>query len=529
MATHRYLHAAVLTALFGACWSLTAHAATPTPLACDDATFLRRATLDLVGRQPTPEELDAFVDSRSTSKRADLVDQLLADPAWATNWARYFRDVILAKRTDERAIFMAGPLEDFLKQNLDRHAPHWDEVARAMITATGAPLEHGETAIIFAQMGETADIAAEVSRVFNGIQIQCAQCHDHFTDRWKRNQFHEFAAFFPRIEIRRRPGDGPDRFEVVSRDIKRPRGAKKPDDPRLGQIEHRMPDLDDPSKPGTVMQPRSFLTGHSLPLGTPDMERRRTAARLVTSANNPWFARAIVNRIWTELVGDGFYDGIDDLGPDREPRNPETLESVCQTFVASDHDLKTLFRVVMATPAYQSPAESRSSESRAVGETSCPQRLRADQLFSQVLVALDIDESALSERLGTRGGKKGSAMKKALGTPRAGFHQVFGFDPGLPRDEITGSIPQVLMLMNGPQLARAIDGDRPSLLGRLLRAEPDDRAVADELHTRTLGRHATPEELAVCVDHVRDTGDRAEAFEDIFWALINSAEFITRK
>lgn len=524
MATQRQLLAAVLTAFLSAIASF-AGAAAPAPLRCDDVTFLRRATLDLVGRQPTVEELDAFVASRSKSKRADLVDRLLADPAWATNWARYFRDVILYKRTDERAIFMAGPLEDFLKEKLDRPTPNWDEVAREMITATGAPLEHGETAIIIAQMGETAEIAAEVSRVFNGIQIQCAQCHDHFTDRWKRNQFHEFAAFFPRIEIRRQPGEGPDRFEVVSRDVDRRRAAKKPDNPRLGQIEHRMPDLDDPSKPGTVMQSRFFLTSDSLPLGTPDKERRKMADRLVTSKNNPWFARAIVNRIWTELVGDGFYDGIDDLGPDREPRNSEMLESLCDTFVASDHDIKTLFRGVMATPAYQSPAESRSSASRDVGETSCPQRLRADQLFSQVMTALGIDEEALPVRMG----KKGGEMKKAFGTPRAGFNQAFGFDPGLPRDEITSSIPQVLMLMNGPQLARAIDGDRPTLLGRLLRDEPDDRAVADELHVRTLGRHATPAEIAVCVDHVRDTGDRAEAFEDIFWALINSAEFITRK
>ena len=525
MATMHHLRRVFFAALLAACVPFTAGAATPAPLRCDDATFLRRATLDLVGRQPNPEELDAFLASGSPSKRADLVDTLLADPGWATNWARYFRDVILYKRTDERALFMARPLEEFLSHKLDQPAAPWDEVAHEMITARGAPAEHGETAIIMAQMGETADIAAEVSRVFNGIQIQCAQCHNHFTDRWKRTQFHEYAAFFPRIEIKREPGDGPNRYEVVSRDIDRRRMAKKPDNPRLGQIEHRMPDLDDPSKPGKVMQPRFFLTGDALPLGTPDKERRETVARLLTSKNNPWFARAIVNRIWTELVGDGFYDGIDDLGPDREPRNAEQLESLCKTFVASDHDLKTLFRVVMATPAYQSPAESRASESRAVGETSCPQRLRADQLFTQVMAALGVDEAALPGRIG----KKGGDTKRVLGTPRGGFNQVFGFDPGLPRDEITGSIPQALMLMNGPQLARAIDGDRPTLLGRLLREEPDDRAVADELHVRTLGRHATPAEIAVCVDHVRDTGDRAEAFEDVFWALINSAEFVTRK
>ncbi len=504
---------------------LVAGAASPAPPRCDDATFLRRATLDLVGRQPTADELDAFLASQSSSKRAVLVERLLTDPDWATNWARYFRDVILYRRTDDRAIGMARPLETYLTSQLEKPKARWDRIAHDMITASGAPSEHGETAIIMAQMGETSDIAAEVSRVFTGIQIQCAQCHDHFTDRWKRPQFHNLAAFFPRIEISRTEGEGLDRFEVVSHDVDRRRFKKKPDNPRRGDLEHKMPDLDDPSKPGTVMQPKFFLTGHTLPLGTSDKERRETVARLVSSKENPWFARAIVNRIWTELVGDGFYDGIDDLGPDRKPRSPELLDDLCRDFVAADYDLKSLFRTVMATPVYQSKAESRASATRDVGGSSCPQRLRADQLFSQVTLALGIDEETIAARAGKR---PGGALKQ-FQTPRGGFNQVFGYDPGLPRDEIAGSIPQALMLMNGPQLARAIEGNRGTLLASLLREEGDDRAVADELHVRTLGRHATPGEIAVCLTHVKTTGDRAEAFEDIFWALINGAEFIHRK
>ncbi len=506
---------------------LLALAASPAPPPrCDDATFLRRATLDLIGRQPTGNELDEFVASRSASKRTDLVNRLLADPAWATNWSRYFRDVILYRRSDDRAIFMAKPLEAFLTSHLSKPVARWDHIADDMITALGTPAEHGETAIIMAQMGETSDIAAEVSRVFNGIQIQCAQCHDHFTDRWKRNQFHELAAFFPRVKIDRMPGAGPDRFEVVSRDFSRRGRGKKPDNPRRGDLEHTMPDIDDPSKPGTVMQPKFFLTGHTMPLGTPDLERRETVARHITSKENPWFARAIVNRIWTELVGDGFYDGIDDLGPDREPRGADDLDALCTKFVAADHDLKVLFRAVMATPAYQSQVQSRADGSRAIGEASCPQRLRADQLFSQVMLALGIDEEGFAARAAQQ---RPANKTKPFATPRNVFNHVFGYDPGLPRDEITGSIPQVLMLMNGKHLARGLDGKRRTFLGQLLREEPDDRAVADELHVRTLARHATSAEIAVCIDHVRTTSDRAEAFEDIFWALINSAEFVHRK
>jgi hypothetical protein len=304
--------------LAGAAWlaGVGLAAATPAPAArCDDATFLRRATLDLAGRQPTAAEIEAFSSADAATKRAEAIDRLLADPDWARTWARYFRDVILYRRTDERALLMAGPVEDFLARRL-RDDPRWDAIAREFITATGPPSTHGETAIVMAQMGETADIAAEVSRIFLGIQIQCAQCHDHFTDRWKRPQFHEFAAFFPRIVIRRGTGEGLDRFEVDSFDSapRRARG-KMADNPRRGDLEHEMPDIEDPSRPGTVMTPRFFLTGGTVPQGTTDQDRRRAVAGWITGDDQPWFDRAIVNRIWAELIGSGFYRGVDDIGP----------------------------------------------------------------------------------------------------------------------------------------------------------------------------------------------------------------------
>jgi hypothetical protein len=422
-------------------------------------------------------------------------------------------------------MLVAKPLETFLADQL-RDGAAWDGIARSMITATGMPAEHGETAIIMAQMGETSDIAAEVSRVFLGIQIQCAQCHDHFTDRWKREQFHHFAAFFPRIAIDRKPGDGVDRFEVASYDVAPQRAkGKKPDNPRRGHLEHKMPDKDDPSKPGTVMRPTFFLASTSVPLGTPDMERRRTVADAITAEDNPWFARAIVNRLWAELVGDGFYAGIDDLGPDREPREAATLERLCRDFVAAKHDLRALFRAITATPAYQAASRSRSAEDREPAASSCPQRLRADQLFTQILAALDVDEASLA------GGGNGKSPKPPQGGgPRGPFTQVFGYDPSLPREEIVGSIPQALLLMNGQQLTRALDGDRRGTpLGRLLADHPDDRDAADAIYVRVLARHPSPDELQTCLDHVAASGSRADGFEDVFWALLNSTEFIHRR
>lgn len=508
------------------------------PAGCDDATWLRRVALDLVGRQPTADEMASFA-AGDMSHQA-VIDGYLADPAWATNWARYFRDVILYRRTDERAGVMAAPLEAFFAGHLAGEA-RWDRIAAEMITATGAAAEHGETAIIMAQMGETSDIAAEVSRIFMGIQIQCAQCHDHFTDRWKRTQFHEFAAFFPRSAIRRLPGQqGPLRFEVVSFD----RGRTNPrpqNNPRAGQLEHRMPDLDDPSQPGTVMQPVFFVTGEQLPPGTADLDRRRAIADWITSSDNPWFARAIVNRLWTELVGTGFYAGIDDLGPDREPSCPEAIDALAAGFVASGHDLRWLFRTILTSEAYASETRSRQAASEAGAAASCPQPLRGDQLFTQLLTALDLDEGRIGATVATRlarGAKSGGGdpqrMKQvarlAGRLPRQAFNATFGYDPSSPRDDVVASIPQVLLLMNGPQLDAAMDADRPFTgLARLLDAVPQDDEAVRELYRRSLAREPSAAELETCLLHVRTAAARSEGFEDIQWALINSTEFVLRK
>lgn len=500
---------------------------------CSDEVFLRRLHLDLVGRQPRPDETLAFVADPSPSKRSAAVDRLLADPAWARAQARLFRDVILYRRTDPRAAALAAPLEDFLASRLAGVAS-WGEIARDLITATGAPGEHGETAIIMAQMGETADIAAEVSRIFLGIQVQCAQCHDHVTDRWKREQFHEFAAFFPRILIRPAGGQGIDRFEVVSFD-RDPRGkrGKNPDNPRRGDLEHVMPDRDDPSKPGTTMTPRFFLTGRSLPQGSSDQERRQTVAEWITAPSNPWFSRSIVNRLWAELVGEGFYPAIDDIGPDREPRDAARLDDIAAGFAAHDSDLRWLYHEICTSPEYGRESRSRSPVSGQDLPATCPQRLHADQLFTQLLETLGVDERRAGLQARRRGGGPlpEEAMERLrLGTPRNTFAQVFGFDPSTPREEVVGSIPQALLLSNGPQIQQALSATRPgTVLSRLLRTEPDDAAVTRALYLRTLAREPSEDELRTCLDHVADRRDRVEAFEDVFWALVNSAEFLHRR
>lgn len=486
--------------------------------AASDEIFLRRLALDLIGVPPTPEEVTAFSLDPSPGKRQQAVERLLADERFGQNWARYWRDVIMFRRSEERGLIAAPSAEKFLTEAFNRN-PRWDQIAREFITATGDVQEVGPTAIIMAQNGNAEDITAEVSRIFMGIQIQCAQCHDHPTDRWKREQFHELAAFFPRISVRSVRQDGQRRtFEVVSSD----RGPKsKSDNPRRGSLEHHMPDLDHPEQVGTLMQPVFFATNKKLDPGLKDQDRRGQVADWITARENPWFAKAFVNRMWAEMIGRGFYEPVDDIGPDRGCAAPKTLDYLANRFAANKYDMKWLMQTIALTDAYARRSQSRVDDDSAPFAAACPQRLRGDQLYNALMAALGIDDPANEGQRNYR---------NLLSGPRGQMNATFGYDPSVRRDEVAGSIPQALYLMNSPQLARAINGKQPATaLGKLLAETPDDKAVVSELYLRCFARDPQPAELRTCLEHVRDSADRTEAFEDILWALLNSTEFLNRK
>ena len=487
-----------------------------------DAVFLRRISLDIAGRLPTPAEIKSFAADQASDNRTAAVERLLAEPAYGENWGRYWRDVIMYRRSDDRARIAAPALEEYLTSEFNKNTP-WDEIARAFITATGDVRENGSTAIFMAQMGETSDIAAEISRVFTGIQIQCAQCHDHPTDRWERTQFHELAAFFPRIAVRPKRDAKPRSFEVASAD-RAPRFRRPNAGAARGSQEHYMPDLDNPAARGTLTQPVFFVTGQELSEGAADMDRRETLARWLTSPENPWFAKAFVNRMWSELVGEGFYEPVDDIGPDREATAPEVLDYLAAQFVANKHDAKWLMRTITATAAYSHESRSRRGPEETPMLANVAQRLRADQLYTAVTSILGAPPAGRARRAAAAG------PLANLRTPRAQFNTVFGYDPSAPRDEIAGAIPQALTVMNSPQLAAGMNPDRPrTVLGELLADQANDQAVASELYLRTLSRDPTAKELEVALSYVKQSGSRDEGFEDVLWALVNSAEFMHRR
>ena len=488
--------------------------------AADDVTLLRRLFFDLVGQPPTPDDVLAFLADSDSEKVNRVIEQLLGDSQYGMNWARYWRDVILYRKAEPRAAFVEPSLEEFLADSLNE-SRGWDAIAREFVVAKGDVKEIGATAIIMAQGGMPEDTVAELSRIFCGIQIQCAQCHDHPTDQWTREQFHQLAAFFPRVAVRP-TRDGEQRSFLVSVTDQIYRSSRRgPVNNRFrGTLEHRMPDLENPTAEGELMTPAFFVDRQSVDRGALDVERRGALAKWMTSPENPWFARAYVNRMWSELIGHGFYEPVDDLGPEKEVRCGETLELLSGGFKRSGFDAKWLIRTITATQVYRQQSTALSDCTQCTPAVVSPQRLRADQLFDALEVTLNVDlDPARSSN-----GRPGNARFNV----RRVFRSSFGYDPSERREEIVGSISQALAMMNSRlalQYSRSLSG---SGISRVASSTADQKSAISELYLRTLSRLPNREETRTCLSYLQRAENRGEGFEDIQWALINSTEFLYR-
>jgi hypothetical protein len=232
----------------------------------------------------------------------------------------------------------------------------------------------------------------------------------------------------------------------------------------------------------------------------------------MTGPTNPWFAKALVNRLWAELVGEGFYEPIDDLGPDRTCSAPRTIDYLAEQFIAHQYDLKWLLEVITATDAYQRESRPRRTELQLPFVANVAQPLRGDQLSNVLSTALGVDWST------------GSIIARgAPGAARSQIVQLFGFDPSARRDEITGTIPQALMLMNSGAVNQSLTSPT-SVPGRLMASGADDEQVVLELYLRCLSREPNEKELATCLEHIRAKSNRTDGLEDIYWTLLNSEE-----
>jgi hypothetical protein len=574
--------------------NLTESGTQPAPRTSDE-DFLRRVHFDLAGTVPSAREVTLFGLEPDPQKRDKMIDRLLSSDEYAHNWAEYWRDVIFLRATDMRGKIMQGVFEKWMSDQI-RENRGWDKIVTSLITASGPVNEHGETALIFAHAGQADEIAAEASRIFLGIQIQCANCHDHPTDKWKRQQFHQLAAFFPRVTVRRMKGStDPREFEVASYDAPAANGKGKgkgkgagnflehperlfarydrnhdgkitraevkntpfekqfdrllanadankdgaltvkeikempqPGGQKRPTAEHYMADLKNPSSKGTKMEPIFFVNGKRPKSGLPDEERRHALAKYLTADVDPWFSRAYVNRIWSEMVGEGFYMPIDDMGPQRQARMPEVLDLLADAWVANKYDMQWLFRTIARTETYQREIRPKdpSVESPPVFAASAPKRLRADQLFNAITKVLGIEgvDPKESEGVGEAGGKK-----RPPRSPRAQFAFLFGYDPSTSPDDLTGNVPQALFMMNSRLINSLIHAQGKTRLATILDKYPDNKDAVREVYVLTLAREPSDKEEKVCLNYVKDVGNRHEGFEDVMWSLMNSSEFLSKR
>jgi hypothetical protein len=488
---------------------------TPAPRTTDEQ-FLRRVSLDLIGRPPTPEQVLAFLADKAPDKRARLIDRLLDSDAYARHQARYWREVLLARATATQVFLRlarAPALERWLYEQFKANRS-WAAITRALVTAEGSlagedKTANGAAAFLLCHIGAGAadERAADTARIFLGIQLQCAQCHNHPLDVWKRDQFHELAAFYGRTRERLRPNGMMINVALGSSFI----------------AEHRMPDLNHPGQ-STVKHPR-FLAGAALPPGQPDEARRQALADALTAKDNYWFAAAYVNRLWGELLGQSFYQPVDDMGPLKEAHFPAVLARLAAGFQASDYDTKQIARAVLNSAAYQRQVRlGKSADEHLQFAAVYPARLKADALWASLVQAL----GPLGPPPGVRRpGPMGPLAR--FRTPQFAFLAEFGYDPSLKADEVEGTIPQALLMMNSPLLADRVRAKEGTLLGKLLKQHPRDAGALNALYLRVLARKPTGRELQKCQQYIARVGRRAEAYEDLLWALLNSTEFQSKR
>jgi hypothetical protein len=474
---------------------------------CSDSAFLRRAYLDVCGMLPPAAEADKFLASPEPDKRAKLIDTLLARPEFAEFWALKWQDVL---RSSRRALQPEGAqaYRAWLEKHLAQNTP-FDQVVRELLTATGDTFTNA--AANYYRIARTPqDLAETTAQLFCGIRMQCAQCHNHPYERWTQDDYYGLAAFFARVKSRPDP---------ASKTAKGPKGGPEivAVEPQ-GEVTH--------PRTGQAVVPR-FLGGAAPSLAA-DQDRRRLLADWLTAPDNPFFARALVNRVWYHLLGRGIVDPVDDFRDSNPPANDELLDALARDFVASGHDVKRLIRTIMNSRTYQLSARSNAYNREDVRYFSrtIPRLLTAEQLLDAIVVVTEAPENFTGMPRGIR------AVQLLDGDMNHPFLKAFGQPARTSSCECErageGTLARALQMVNGPVVTAKI-ASRDNRLGRLLEdPKVTDADIVRELYLTAFSRPPAAEEARTALEHVGRSADRRRAWEDVLWALVNTREFLYR-
>ncbi len=468
-----------------------------------DATFLRRAHLDVIGRPPTPEEARAFLDDSSPDKRARLVDALLRRPEYADHWATKWMDLLRPNpyRVGIKAVFN---LDGWIREAFRKNLPY-DEFVREIVTAQGSSFEQGP-ATIFRDHREPIEIAPVVGQLFLGIRLDCAKCHHHPFESWTQDQFYEFAAFFTHVG---RKGTGLSPPISGSEEIVFT--AKS------GALKHPLT--------GAPLEPKP-LFGEAPVSDDPDVDPREALARWMTAPENRYFAKVMANRVWGDLMGVGIVDPVDDIRATNPPSNGPLLEALADDFRDHDYDVKHLIRTITASNVYALSSEPNERNVADLRNFSrhYRQRLRAETLADAVGDATGVPDSFDAAPPGTRAVATWTNRTPSL------FLDTFGRpdpnqDPPCERVDDT-AVVQALHLMNAPEVNRKLSSDE-GRVAALAAGDATPAAIVEELFLTAYSRRPAAEEAEIAEAVFRQPGkSRRAAVEDVLWALLNSPEFV---
>lgn len=463
----------------------------PAPLA-SDAEFLRRVSLDIAGVIPSPERVTAFLAATEPDKRAKLIDELLVSPEYARRMTDIWKGLLLPN-TAASARQKHEPFTQWLEKGFADNK-RLDVLAREVLTASGLQDENG--AVTFFLTHETQDeIADRVSRVFLGVQLQCAQCHKHPFGDWTQDEYWGFAAFFGKLK------------SVYVKDEKGQRyGAKEDGAPKTKPLL-----MVPPSKKAV---PPTYLRGDKA--AVTDGPYLPALAEWIASPKNPYFARAEVNRVWHQFFGRGLVNPVDDMTDANKATHPELLAALAREFAGSAFDLKHLIRGICNSDVYQRTAKGTvGPEDKTLYARAAIKVMTPHQMFDslQAVFSLANNEKTPAPTDATRKVKAGE---------RGRFAAYFKGEDEPDPTEYQAGIPQALYLMNAGHHYSIAKAANETVAKR-----KTPEAVVETLFLATLSRSPTEAEAKKMLAHIAGAKDKRTAYHDVLWALINSSEFVS--
>ena len=465
---------------------------------CDDQTFIRRVTLDIAGRLPTVEEVNAFLADAAPAKRDHLIDRLLDSDDYANFFARKWSSILRNRRTDGSLSFSTIAFHGWIRESI-RENKRYDQFVRELVTASGSVASNPAVSW-FKQVPDTNQRIEDAAQLFLGQRIQCARCHHHPYEKWSQKNYAQMSAFFSTVSKKN------------TADANEPSFVS-----RVGGASGRHP------KTGQNLPPAG-LEGEELSIPATE-DPREHFADWMTDLDNPFFARSLANRYWKHFMGRGLVEPEDDMRVTNPPSNPELLDAMANAFVDSGFDMKALVRLICQSNVYNATANANADN---LGDKRSYSRFYPKRMTAEVL--LDAVDAVTLSRTAFAGMPLGT---RAIELPDSGFRtyflDVFGQPEGTTACECERSqeanLAQSLQLLNSEEMQTKLSADQ-GRAAKLATDQRNDEQKVRELYLIALSRQPADNELKAALGYLSAKQNRREAYEDVVWTLVNSKEFM---